>query len=348
MLSKLKLGLLAFISSSLCVYAVKLPPLPSWSDEDKVKIAEGEWIVGVALLTKDGLKDPEQKSAPKPVEVIIEAVEEKPQVEGTEQLSRNSEISGAYIERYFGKRPDGSLIDPQQLLSMQERMDMNYALKTHTDDSDVPMFVYLFDAEQRVTESYSQQNVYDSVFKENKEPVVLVYYFIGSPERSEFLLAGGASSKVPQWQVRELLWNAAHKAREKSDSFDQLDGFVAQLSMRLFWIEEILRDLVVVTPVSGPVDVAKKVDPRAEKLVGLLDGPVRSHFVQFLTWSLPGVALIGLITFYLFRRRLYFPENPSAARLGGEVGAMCGGVLSYKNRRQPPSEQRSQFGNDFF
>lgn len=348
MLGKLHISLWAFMCTMLSVQAVKLPALPSWSAEDKVKMSEGDLVVGVALLTVDGLKRADEKPAVKSVEVIIEAVDEKPRVDGLELLSSTSEISGEYLIRYFGKKPDVSLIDPQQVLSMQERMDMKYALQTHIDDSDVPMYVYLFDTDQRVPESYSPQNVYNKVFNESEEPVVLVYYYIGAPERSEFLLAGGASSKVPQWQVRELLWNAAHKAREKSDRFDQLDGFVAQLSMRLFWIEEILRDLVVAGPVVAVTDVAVKVDPRAEKIASLIDGPVKSHFQRILPWCLSGVLLIALIALYLFRRTLYFPENPTSSRLGGRVGAMSGGVLSYRNRRQPPSEQRSQFEKDFF
>ena len=80
MLGKLHISLWAFMCTMLSVQAVKLPALPSWSAEDKVKMSEGDLVVGVALLTVDGLKRADEKPAVKSVEVIIEAVDEKPRV----------------------------------------------------------------------------------------------------------------------------------------------------------------------------------------------------------------------------------------------------------------------------
>ncbi|MEO1856468.1 MAG: hypothetical protein ABGY95_03750, partial [Rubritalea sp.] len=185
------------------------------------------------------------------------------------------------------------------------------------------------------------------VYDGSKEPLVIVYYYIGVPERANFLLAGGVSDRVPSWQVKELLWNAAHKAREKSDVFDQLDGFVGQLSMRLFWVEEILRELIVTT-VNPTFDKKELPNGKADKLVGMLDFAARVKFTQRLGWLICGVLLVGAAGLLGLKRKLYFPENPSPSRLGGDVGAKSGGVLSYRNRHQPPSAQREQLGKDFF
>jgi len=346
-------GLLRFLvavvlSTTSLSMAAKLPPLPVWNDVDKTRIKEGELLVGMALLTAAGPK--KEDNAPERVqgvEVIIEAVDAKPSLDKHRQLEENSEISGVHLEHYFGKKPAGYLVDPQKLLSMQEGIDFKYALDMHMEESELPIYVYLFDSAQKVPEGYEPQKVYNTVFKENENPVVIVYYYIGAPERSDFLLAGGVSDRVPEWQVKELLWNAAHKAREKSDVFDQLDGFVGQLSMRLFWVEEILREMIVesVTPTAGQQPLSNS---KADKLVEILDSAAEAEVPLLIYWCAGGVLLVGLAGVWFMKRKLYFPECPSPCRLGGDVGAKSGGILSYRNRQQPPSAQREQIGKDFF
>ena len=328
--------------------AAKLPPLPVWNDVDKTRIKEGEMVVGIALLTDAGPKKEDDTPEPEQgVEVIIEAVDAKPSLDRHKQLEENSEISGVHLEHYFGKKPEGYLVDPQQLLSMQERIDFKYALAMHMEESELPIYVYLFDSAQKVPEDYVPRKVYDTVFKENKDPIVIVYYYIGAPERSDFLLSGGVSDRVPEWQVKELLWNAAHKAREKSDVFDQLDGFVGQLSMRLFWVEEILREMIVES-VKSAVDQQSSPDSKADKFVQMLDSAAEVEVPLLVYWISGGVLLVGIAGVWFMKRKLYFPESSSPCRLGGDVGAKSGGILSYRNRHQAPSAQREQFGKDFF
>ena len=347
-------GLLRFLvtvalcATSFCM-AAKLPPLPVWNAADKARIKDGEMVVGLALLTaedpkKEGAATEQTQSA----EVIIEAVEAKPSLDTHKQLAENSEISGVHLEHYFGKKPEGFLVDPQQLLSMQERIDLKYALDTHMEESELPIYVYLFDSAQKVPKNYNPQKVYDTVFKENEVPLVIVYYYIGAPERSDFLLTGGVSDKVPEWQVKELLWNAAHKAREKSDVFDQLDGFVGQLSMRLFWIEEILREMIVeaVTPMVSQ-EKAGEIN-KINKLVGILDSVGSVEVPSGVYWCLGVLLIAGTAGIWITKRKLYFPASPSSPRLGGDIGAKSGGILSYRNRHQPPSAQRERIGKDFF
>ena len=336
------------LSTMSLVMAAKLPPLPVWNEADKARIKEGELVVGGGLLTTEAPKPVGDDTAQaQGVEVIIEAVEAKPSLDEYKQLEANSVISGVHLERYFGKKPEAHLVDPQQMLSMQERIDLKYALDMHMEESELPIYVYLFDFAQKVPDDYSPQKVYDAVFKENKEPLVIVYYFIGAPERSDFLLAGGVSDRVPEWQVKELLWNAAHKAREQSDVFDQLDGFVGQLSMRLFWVEEILREMIV-DSANPPVGQQTSSHSQADKLAGMLGSAGEIELPMLVYWISGGVLLIGVGGVWLVRRKLYFPESPSPCRLGGQIGAMSGGVLSYRNRHQPPSMQREQFRKDFF
>ena len=332
---------------SCSVVSAKLSPLPSWSDEDKVKLKSGDIVVGRALLTKNGLKN-KTEIEPKVAEVLIELVEEKPSLVEDLKLAADSVISGIHLERYFSERPETGLVDPQQLLSMQERADLRHALEQHGQESDVPIFVYLFDTEQKLSEEYSPREVYNSLFMENKEPIVMVYYFVGAPHRAKFLLAGGAGDAVPAWQVRELLWNAAHKAKEKSAAFDQLDDFVGQLSMRLFWVEEIIRELTDVVPDLKPKVAEKKTDARAEKVLGFWEDTAKGYMPKVLV-TVFAVGMTLLIIWFLIRRRRYiFPDSASSSRLGGVVGGSFGGILSYRDQYIPPSDQKSRFEKDFF
>ncbi|MFC5051662.1 hypothetical protein ACFPK9_13745 [Rubritalea spongiae] len=326
----------------------KTPPLPTWSAEDKERLRKGEIVVGIGLLT-DALEKEQAEQKPAAVEVIIEAVQAKPQLPGMEELSGEAVINAAYLEKYFGQRPEGALIDPQQLLSMQERADLKYALDQHKEVSEIPMYVYLFDAKQQLPEGYTPQEVYDKSFVENEEPVVLVYYFMGAPSRSEFLLAGGASEEVPEWQVRELLWNSAHKAGEKSDIFDQLNGFVGQLSMRLFWVEEILNELRHQFVQAGPAaeEGESQTHAKTEKLKEVWDSMLAPHVMDVLMYVLISLLAAGAVFLIVYTRRYRFPENPSPQRLGGAVGGKSGGLLRYRDARVPPSMQRKQFEKDF-
>jgi hypothetical protein len=329
--------------SALPVLA-KLPALPTWKAEDKERLRNGEIVVGIGLLTDELQK--KQESAE--VEVIIEAVQEKPSLPGTETLSDEAVISASYLTKYFGGSPSESLIDPQQLLSMQERADMKYALEEHEKESAVPIYVYLFDAKQKLPKGYSPQEVYTQSFADNESPVVLVYYYMGAPERSEFLLAGGASDEVPEWQVRELLWNSAHKAREKSDVFDQLTGFVGQLSMRLFWVEEILDELrhQSLVPIPSESESANDV-PKTGKLHRIWAESIAPHLVNGLLAAGGFLLIVGGVFFFCVLRRYRFPDAPSPSRLGGAVGGVSGGVLRYRDSRVPPSMQKKQFKKDF-
>lgn len=329
--------------------AVKLPPLPVWNEEDKQLIKKGEMVVGLALLTKEGLaKKGAEEVTPEPAELIIEAVEEKPQLEGSESLAQDSVIEGEMLEKYFGAQPEAHLVDPQSLLSMQERADMQHALQVHSEESEVPIVVYLFDSAQKLGEEYSPKAVYDSIYAANEKPLVMVYYFLEAPQRSKFLLAGGAADGVPTWQVRELLWNAAHKAKEKSVAFDQLDDFVGQLSMRLFWIEEIIHELAEVEPVVVEKDEPKVKASKAENVLGFWENTVKYYLPLLLSIIGAVVALLLGGVFFVLRRRYHFPELTSSPRLGGKIGGSFGGVLSYRVAHIPPSEQKGQFNKDFF
>ena len=347
MISLRQSTLLVLFLSAQVLFAAKLPPLPSWSAEDKARLEAGEIVVGSALLEKE-FTMPDRDQAIAGVEVVIEAVEELPQQAGFEALGENSVIGGLHLLKYFGESPGGYLIDPQRLLSMQERQDFLYGLKVHAEVSKVPVYFYLFDKKQRVPEGYQPEQIYQRLFEDKSKPVVIVYYYMGAPMRTQSALVGGQSEQVPEWHVRELLWNSADKAKEKSDVFDQLDALLGQVSMRLFWVEELLNELVVQLDGIAKKNEAVKQPAKARgRLAGLFKGGAKFQPEWLVIGFASLSALLGGVLWWC-RRTYVFPDTPSPARLGGERGGVCGGVLRFSDSQQPPSEQEKRFREDFF
>lgn len=334
----------------------ELPPLPEWTEDDLTKLQQGELLPGQALLTEKGLpkkedksqekEDPKDKLPEKAEEKIeIKPVPEKPAIDPIPLSADRTEIPEKMLARYFGAKPVVGLNDPQQLLSMQERADIGYALDTHMHDSPVPIYLYLFDAQQTVPEEYEPGQVYEKFCADDETPSVIVYYFLGQPERSKFHLGGGASANVPEWRKRELLSNAAHTAREKSEIFSQLEDFVGQLSMRLFWVEQLMAKGIVPDDEEGAGEHAavKKAKSLLPDLSALWNDVIAPRLLGLLGMVGGFVLLFGGFLFYRSRCRHDFAELPVKKRLSAKRGANCGGILNYKDANLPPSEQKEQF-----
>lgn len=338
-----------------------LPPLPEWNEEDQVRLKKGELIVGRALLTLEGdpkpkvnpedpIAEPEEPRAVEVPEPIV-PVPARPELDPIPVSSDRTEIHQKLLERYFNSRPEPGLIDPQHLLSMQESEDTRYAFREHSAESSLPIYFFLFDAHQKVPEACSPQFVYDRLFAADGQPVVIIYYFMGEPSRTQFFLGGAVGDDVPEWQLRELLVNASHTAAEKTDIFDQLDDFVGQLSMRLFWVEKMLEELVnKALPQEVKQENQKKDQVDYGKWFGALSslGVNVAPYILVLVSGVVGIISCAALGFFWMRNRRYiFPVSDGGkGRLGAPRGVSSGGVLSFRNMDQPPSEQTAQFEQD--
>ena len=350
-----KAGWIALCSIGLNFHAQALSSLPAWSAQDLVLLEQGELIPGQALLTKEGvavekLIDPwrNEREAAEPdldpeVSRVIEPAPELPDSEPL--LDARGALTDDVLRRYFDRHPEHFLVDSQQILSRQEWRDVNFILEEHRDVSPLPVYVFVFGENQKIPEAYAPEIVFDENFGGTGEACVMVYYYFGAPERSSLHLGGGMLEEVELWKKRELLSNSRMKARDKSAPLSQLEDFIGQISMRLYWVEEEFQQK------ERQRLAALKVEEVAQK-----DRPL--SFVEHLEKWLPSmegvfpkVAIVaGFISFVGFgwilwvrKRKFLFPEVESLARLGGENGAGFGGVLSFKDPLVPPSEQREQF-----
>ena len=125
----------------------RLPALPVWSPSDYEKVKRGEIVAGQNFFAPVPV-DPDAKIEP-PVVELPEPVEESPQPEEAETA-----ISAEHMAEYFreisrdGRGEPIFLSDPQDLLSQQEFRDRESFLHYHSSESNIDMFVYLFDQRQ--------------------------------------------------------------------------------------------------------------------------------------------------------------------------------------------------------
>jgi hypothetical protein len=307
------------------------PALPPWNEADRKALEKGEFIPGLLLLGEDpvleGSSDP---SVPPPTAQDL-----------AEKESASPEVPESFLDDYFGSRPESFLIDPQELLGSKERRDRESFLKYHSGDSKVDLFVYLFDGHQAIPAEVREEEIVERFHSEGK-PAVVVYYYLGAPQKSDIYVSPVLSEAVPAAEQRRALSSSVEEALEKPDALDQLEAFCVQLSIRVYWMEKaagLVREPQV-TPLARL---------RAKKEVA---EPAPEMWDQLRPWlarygSATGVMAGALLTvaaagWYLRHRARYrFPVFDVPPRLGGAHAAGVGAVISFGSTTQSPSSQKN-------
>ncbi|MEO1835088.1 MAG: hypothetical protein ABGZ49_06295 [Akkermansiaceae bacterium] len=311
----------------------QLPALPVWSMTDSERVKKGEIVAGQDFFGK------QENIQPRTLPEIVESVLPEPVEEEPEREENVREIPPEILSAYFEAIPidaEGAPIflrDPQELLAQQERQDRESFLKYHSGESKVDMFVYLFDERQELPEEITIEAVYDDLYA-RRGPTALIFYHLGKPDRAQFFLGNAIRAVVSEDEQNRALRAAVQEAFEKSDMAYQLDNFLVELSIRLYWIERELTGAGKPKPSRGGRDVLEaRVADRPHGLIGraLL-------FVAMMT----GVGLLGWLGYYCTERRVryLFPEVDTGALMGAPHAAGVGAVISFSSAQLPPSQQR--------
>jgi hypothetical protein len=323
---------LTFLTLLTAVHAaVVKPELPQWSEEDRKAVTAHTLVPGWDLLgTESGTK-------PGPAEVPPPTAAEM-----TGDSARSREVPERFLEHYFGSKPQSYLVDPQGLLDPHAAKDREGFLRYHADDSKIDLYVYLFGPDQEIPGSVRSEEITERFFSEGK-PAVVVYYFLGAPDRSEIRVSPLLSDSVSGAEQRRALSTSLAQALEKKDPTAQFEAFCVQMSIRLYWMERVAG--LVATPADT---VAVENRPRAleEDPHSELKDKLKGYATR---WALPfgivaGAALLlgGGMWVRQLRRRYRFPDFEIPARLGGSHGAGIGAVISFGSAGQSPSSQRQE------
>jgi hypothetical protein len=319
--------------------ALTEPPLPAWRGNERAELEANGWIAGAVLLSGDPVPDEPEKSAAEPLQVESPKPEEI-----AEDATPSHEVAEKYLAAYFAERPKSFLVDPQGLLSSSEYRDRLNFLNYHASDSAIDLFVYVIGGNQEVPSEVRKEETIERFFSEGR-PAAIVYYYFGAPQRSVVYLSPSITDAIPAAEQRRALESSVMQAFEKTGPSEQIEKFLVQMSIRIYWMERMLagepagRD-----PSFSNVTEAKSSESVTGKAAKFLW--VKALFGEV---AVPTAALLAaLLTAFGFnhwlkiRARYRFPEFDVEPRLGGAHAAGVGAVISFASAAVPPASQRDQ------
>jgi len=311
------------------------PALPSWSIEELELIRSGKLEIGTALF----IDDPGEVAYSDLFEPLPLA-SEAPEVIDDGQPKM---VKIEFFQSYFGGRPASYLVDPQGLLSAQELSDRQAFLDYHAGDSQIDLYIYLFDENQRVPSDGEITYTFKRNFSRGNGLSALVYYFMGEPERTLLVTSPQVDAVVSETARKSALVYSKLQAESKSEPVSQLENFSAALSIRLYWMEqELLKASGAglslgdggaepsVVNAEEVVEEAEDKDTKVLLVVGVVSGMLVVLGAGFVWWTLQQ------------RKSYRFPEMEVKPLLGAPHAAGVGAVIHFGNATLPPSVQKEQ------
>ncbi|MES2997537.1 MAG: hypothetical protein V4733_12080 [Verrucomicrobiota bacterium] len=312
-------------------------PLPKWPAEEKPAFQDDGWIAGAALLTAG----PETEGTQPPAHLVLA----EPAAEEIVVAASPPEVPEEYWDVYFNQRPKNFLVDPQGVLHAKEFKDRLEFLNYHAGDSAIDLYVYVFPGDQVIPGEVGEEELMERFYNEGK-PAVVVMHYHGAPERSKVWISPSLMGAVPLAERVRALESSVIQAFKHAGSAQQLDGFLVQLSIRVYWMERMLKGDVVPTLEAMSAMPGKKDTVNGESGLEEKFGPLLNIIASF-GW--PAGLALGLLAVGLLARRILraratfrFPEIDVEPRLGGAHAAGVGAVISFANTAISPSSQRDQ------
>ena len=334
----MKKRLLLFWLCGGFVFANMEPPLPEWDVEERASMLEHGWMAGGSLLTYEAL--PEEEMA----EETPLAVEEPTQAELAEAEAEANIVGEEYLAPYFEEKPEHYLVDPQSLLGTKEKNDLQAFLDYHASDSSIDMYIYVFGGDQQIPGDVREEEVVERLYSVGK-PAVVVYYYIGAPQRSEIYLSPIITDAVSAAEQRRALNSSVVQAFSSVNLADQLEAFLVQMSIRLYWMERMTEGTADVTKESIPDGAAaREFRKKKEGTEGAVALPGWAGLAGGVFAALSGALILGWSCLMWWRHwaRFRFPDFEVEPRLGGSHAAGIGAVISFSSTAVPPARQRAQ------
>lgn len=319
--------------------AYQQPMLPAWVGKERAELEATGWVPGAILLTDDPIPDDPEKPAAVPLEVEQPRPEE---IAG--DLKPSPEIAEKFLTAYFAERPKNFLIDPQGLLTPSDYRDRLAFLNYHAGDSSIDLFVYVMGGDQAIPSEVREEELIERFFSEGR-PAVVVYYYLGAPQRSVVYLSPSITGSVSAAEQRRALESSVMQAFQKIEPSGQIEKFLVQMSIRIYWMERMLAGEAVAGDTLPPAS------PLAASSGGTAAKPERFPWLRdlFRRAAIPAALVLGVfLTAFGFnhwlrlRARYRFPEFDVEPRLGGAHAAGVGAVISFASAAVPPASQRDQ------
>jgi hypothetical protein len=308
--------------------------LPAWKDREQ----PGTETAG-SPLDKD---DPGM--AVEPLDIAPPSAEE---IAATAQAGEY--LPEKYWAAYFADRPREFLIDPQQLLGRTEFRSRLAFLNEHAADSRIDLFVYLFKGDQEIPGEVRAEELIERFFSSGR-PAALVFYYLGAPQRSVLYLSPSMTDVVSANEQHRALESSIMQAIAKKDPSTQIEEFLVQMSIRIYWMERMVGGGI--TARGGTPDYLRKGKAQGkksallEKLQPVLENARR---LMVPTAVLSGAVLAGWLMILWWGRRTCYrlPVWHVEPRLGADHAAGIGAVISFASATVSPASQRDQMPDDW-
>lgn len=314
--------------------------LPILNEDMERDLEEGALVPGSSLLgriARDLLFSGDD--GPLQFEPILEEV-----LEPVIEEEWPTTIAENFHEAYFRQSPSGFLVDPQNLLTPQEKRDREGFFAYHAEDSSIDIYFYLFDARQQLPEEESPERVMSEQVQ-GLGPSLVVFYYLGMPERTQLVFSPMLERIAKDGDKRNALVRAVEEALDRSEEVAQIESFSVQLSIRLYWMQKELENLMkqqssLMHPLSDEAPVI------VEKL-GLFEKLERSALARKIFGGIVILSLAGGIGFFAKwfadRKRIYvFPESEGSLLLQAPHAAGVGALIAYDSPSLPPSLQKDE------
>lgn len=287
------------------------------------------------------LAHPAGETGETPAEVELPAIQ--PEVVTAPQAAFTT-LPREFWNAYFTGRPAAFLIDPQGLLAPGDFRERLAFLDYHAGDSRIDLYVFVFAGDQEIPGEVRDGEMIERSFASGR-PAAVLYYFYGKPERSALELSPSLAAQIPETERRRALESPVIQASKEFDPARQLETFLVQMSIRLYWLETLIAEDIGETGTGQTVKPPAVPQPSKTGAADAL-GPWIDLLKQ---WLLPALGMIGgalalaLVLRWLRRRtRHRFPDLEVEPRLGGAHAAGVGAVISFANAGEPPASQRDQ------
>lgn len=267
---------------------------------------------------------------------------------GTEEVvsteaSPYQEMDSALLQKYYSKKPGQFLIDPQAFISSEQRKSLEKHLNNHAADSAIDLYLFVFGGNQKLPAKGLHEDFAERNFSAGK-PVVLLYYYFENPMRTEMVLSPGIARIVSTSEQQRSLQSSLVRAMRANGSFEQLEEFLMQFSVRTYWMERMMEEPAAVTEQVALVEenpVAPADDARLD-LLAKIPEPYRKH-AMMAGAGIGALLVLTLLVCWLRSRAKYkFPELEVEARLGGSHAAGIGAVVNFASPAVSPARQREQ------
>jgi hypothetical protein len=334
----LKRLFVTFLIIPVLALAVTEPPLPLWEEGSREEMVEDGWIAGDTLLLLGPLPEEEK------VEEVPLNVEKPTEEEIAEDEVDDNEVAEEFLVQYFENKPTSHLVDPQNLLDTRQQKDLEAFINYHGKDSFIDMYIYVFGGEQRIPSEVREEEVVERLYSVGK-PAVIIYYYLNTPQRAATYLSPVLTDAVSAAEQRRALESSVMKAFATANPFEQLEAFLVQMSIRIYWMERMIEGTAEETMATIP-DGERSPMP-AKKVVASerkIEIPAWMKLAAAAAVAACG-ALLAVWSFamwWLSRLRFKFPEFEVEQRLGGGHAAGIGAVISFSSSAVSPARQRDQ------